>query len=302
MINVFISILTYNDNKSTLECLDSLEDLEKDKIDLNVVVVDNASIEKFTSKKDYKNFNLTILRNEENLGFSGGHNIGIKYAIQKKADYVVILNNDVIVEKNLIKNLLQAFSDRIGIVSPKIYFAKGHEFHEKRYKEFEKGNVIWYAGAKMDWDNIIGKHVGVDEVDNGQYDKQKETELATGCCMMVKKEVFEKIGLLDNKYFLYYEDADFSIKAKKSDFRILFEPENVLWHKNAASTGGSGSELQDYYISRNRMLFGSRYASFRVKLALFRESIKIIKSGRPWQKIGIRDFYLRKFDKGSYSK
>lgn len=302
MINVFISILTYNDNKSTLECLDSLEDLEKDKIDLNVVVVDNASIEKFTSKKDYKNFNLTILSNEENLGFSGGHNIGIKYAIQKKADYVVILNNDVIVEKNLIKNLLQAFSDRIGIVSPKIYFAKGHEFHEKRYKEFEKGNVIWYAGAKMDWDNIIGKHVGVDEVDNGQYDKQKETELATGCCMMVKKEVFEKIGLLDNKYFLYYEDADFSIKAKKSDFRILFEPENVLWHKNAASTGGSGSELQDYYISRNRMLFGSRYASFRVKLALFRESIKIIKSGRPWQKIGIRDFYLRKFDKGSYSK
>ena len=302
MKNVYISMLTFNDNLVTWDCLDSLEKLKKDNINLFVIVVDNASADKFYAKKDYANFNLTILRNEENLGFSGGQNEGIKFAVENGADFVNILNNDTIVDSNLITELLKGFKDNVGVVVPKIYFAKGHEYHKDRYSKENLGKVIWYAGGFVDWDNIFGKHRGVDEVDKGQYDAQEETELATGCCMMLSREVIEKIGVFDDKFFLYYEDGDLCVRIKKAGFKIMFAPKGILWHINAAATGGSGSPLQDYYISRNRMLFGLRYASFQVKLALFRESIKILRSGRPWQKIGVKDFYLNKFGKGSYSK
>ena len=152
----------------------------------------------------------------------------------------------------------------------------------------------------MDWGNIIGHNRGVDEVDKGQYNKIEETELATGCCMLIKKDVLEKIGSFDDRYFLYYEDADLSIRAKKRGFKIVYVPKSVIWHKNAGSVGGSGSALQDYYITRNRLIFGFRYAPARSKLALFRESICLLLKGRKWQKQGAMDFYLGRLGKGSY--
>lgn len=302
MSKVFISLLTFNDNKSTLECLKSITDLNIDNIELYVVVVDNASDKPFKTEESLRQFNLKIIRNDKNLGFSGGHNIGIKYSLEKGADYVVILNNDTEVERNLIKNMLQSFKNEIGIVVPKIYFAKGFEYHNKRYSEKEKGKVIWYAGGEIDWKNVLGKHIGVDDIDGSKYSQKKETEIATGCCMMIKKEVFEKVGMLDDNYFLYYEDADFSVRTKKNGYRILFEPTANLWHKNAAATGGSGSELQDYYITRNRLIFGIKYAPLRSKIALLRESLRFLYNGRKWQKIAVKDYYLGNLGKGSYKK
>jgi GT2 family glycosyltransferase len=300
MKKVFISLLTFNDNKSTLDCLDSIETLKTESIKLSVVVVDNASENAFSVNKKYKNFELEIIRNEKNLGFSGGHNIGIKYALSEGADYVVVLNNDTILDRDLIINMLEGFKENVGVVVPKIYFAKGYEYHKDRYKKEELGKVIWYAGGKMDWKNVFGQHVGVDEVDRKEFNMPYETEIATGCCMMVKKEVFEKTGSLNQKYFLYYEDADFSMKIKKKGFKILYQPSAFLWHKNAASTGGSGSKLQDYYITRNRLYFGIRYAPLRAKSALFRESLRLARNGREWQKRAIKDFYKGIMGKGSF--
>ncbi|MCL4416054.1 MAG: glycosyltransferase, partial [Actinobacteria bacterium] len=170
MKKVFVSIINYNNSKDTIECLESINNLKTDKIDLNVVVIDNASEEKLELKENFlKDISLKLIFNSKNLGFSGGHNLGIKYAISKNADYVVILNNDTILDVNLIGELVKAASEdlKIGIVSPKIYFAKGSEFHKERYKKEDLGKVIWYAGGKMDWKNVIGEHLGVDEVDKG---------------------------------------------------------------------------------------------------------------------------------------
>jgi GT2 family glycosyltransferase len=301
MPKVFVTILNYNGNKDTRECLSSLEEVSKAGFDLSVVVVDNASKEKFTEDRKYGNFNLKIIRSETNLGFSGGQNLGIKYSLENGADYVMILNNDVILDKDLIVELLKTFDEKdCGIVSPKIYFARGHEFHKDRYKQDELGKVIWYAGGQIDWQNVIASHVGVDEVDKGQYEKTGEIDFASGCCEMIKREIFEKAGLFDERYFLYYEDNDLSQRAKKQNFKIFYQPKAILWHLNAGSTGGSGSALQDYYITRNRLLFGFSYATLRTKVALFRESLKNIFSGRPWQKKGAMDFYLRQFGKGNY--
>ncbi|MEK7159984.1 MAG: glycosyltransferase family 2 protein [Patescibacteria group bacterium] len=300
MKKVFVTMISFNNNKATFECLDSLEKIKKDGFKMIVVVVDNASVDKFVANKKYKNFDLEILRSEENLGFTGGQNLGIKHALKEGADYIVILNNDVIVDEGLIGQLLTAFKQDVGIVAPKIYFAKGYEFHKDRYKDNEKGRVIWYAGGVIDWKNVLGKHRGVDEVDLGQFEEVYEPDTATGCCMMVRKEVFEKTGFLDDKYFLYYEDADFSLRVKRNGFKIVYQPKAMLWHKNAASAGGSGSPLQDYYITRNRLVFGYKYASLRIKIALFREGLRLMFLGRKWQKKGVFDYFTKNLGKGSY--
>lgn len=301
MPKIFVNLITFNDSTSTNECLRSLEKLNKKGFELFVVVVDNGSKERFEVKREYS-FNLKILYSEDNLGFSGGQNYGIKYALKENADFIVVLNNDTVTDENLIVELLGSFDDpKIGVVCPKIYFAKGYEYHKDRYAEKDLGKIFWYAGGVIDWKNVFGNHRGVDEVDKGQYNLREEIEVATGCCMMVGREIFEKVGMFDENFFLYFEDADLSMRLKKQGFKIIYEPKAILWHKNAVATG-SGSPLQDYYITRNRLVFGFRYAKPRVKVALFRESVKILINGRKWQKTGVRDFYLRKLGSGSYIK
>ena len=285
MKHVVISLLNFNGKKNTLECLESLKNVKRDNFKLTIVVVDNASTDaspSVISNLKSQISNLKFIKNANNLGFAGGNNVAIKYALENGANYVLILNNDTYVDKNFLEELLKASEkdEKIGILVPKIYFAPGFEFHKDRYRKNELGKVFWYAGGKMDWANVIGHHRGVDEVDRGQFDKTEETELATGCCMLIKREVIDRVGMFDDKYFLYYEDADLCVRAKKNGFQIIFVPSSIIWHKNAGSAGGSGSALQDYYITRNRLIFGFRFAPIRSKFALFRESLGILFRGR----------------------
>ncbi|MBI2195600.1 MAG: glycosyltransferase family 2 protein [Candidatus Levybacteria bacterium] len=303
MKNVFVSIINFNGRENTFSCLAELDKIKIQDFSITVIVIDNASEEKFDIGPNFlKNMPLVFIRNSENLGFAEGHNVGIRYALGRGADYVIILNNDTLLDKNFAREMVEAASkdSKVGIVGPKIYFAKGFEYHKGRYEKEDLGKVFWYAGGQMDWKNVIGHHRGVDEVDRGQYDNTFETDYVSGCCMLITRKTLEKVGTFDKKYFLYYEDNDLSQRARKHGFKIIYEPRAVIWHKNAGSAGGSGSSLQDYYITRNRMLFGINYAPIRSKVALIRESIKLIKSGRKWQRIGIMDFYRRKFGKGSY--
>jgi GT2 family glycosyltransferase len=301
MKKIVISIINYNGQENTLKCLDSLKKIAVKNFEVEVRVIDNHSKDPFTcQEKDYFPIKVSVYHSEKNLGFSGGHNIGIRYAQKVNADYILILNNDVSVDKNLLVNLYEEIEkqDAVAVV-PKIYFTPGQEFHKSRYKKSDRGKVIWYAGGKLDWANLVGYHVGVDEVDSGQFSLVQETEFATGACVMIPLSVFKKVGMFDERYFLYYEDNDLCMRMKKLG-KIIFVPQAVLWHDNGGSTGGSGSNLQDYFISRNRMLFGIQYAPLRTKIALIREGIQILSSGRKWQKIGIKDYFIRKFGKGSY--
>jgi len=297
-MRIAIIILNYNGLKNTLECLGSLEKCLQDKFKVEIIVVDNGSkddsVEALSKLKD-----INFIENRKNLGFAQGNNIGIKKALQMGADYVLILNNDTIVEKTLLINLLQA-AKAADIISPKIYFAPGFEFHKDRYRKENLGKVIWYAGGEIDWSNIIGKHIGVDQIDTGQFSKRQEINLATGACMFVKRKVFEKIGFFDEKYFLYLEDMDFCERTKKAGFKIIFEPKAIIWHKNAGSAGGSGSALQDYFISRNRLLFAFKYAKLKTKFAVLRQIAKDFKN--PAKRKALFDFLTFNFGKGSFLK
>ena len=235
---------------------------------------------------------IILIENKKNLGFAEGNNAGIRYAMEKGADYIMILNNDTVADKNLINVFMKKINQN-SILSPKIYFYPGKEYHHDRYEEKEKGKVIWYAGGIIDWKNVLCSHRGVDEVDSGQYDKTEETEFISGCCMFIPVEVFKKIGLLDARYFAYLEDVDFCERAKAAGIKLIYEPKAIVWHKNAGSFGGVGTLRQDYLFTRNRLLFGYRYAPWRTKFALFRESLRyVIQGGTKRQ--AIRDYYFNK--------
>lgn len=297
-MNVFISIINFNSQRETEKCLSSIEKLNLSHgLNLFVYLLDNGSKEFTLKEKDF-NLDLKIIKSEGNLGFPGGHNLIIK-KVKEDADYILILNNDTILDSEMLLKLLNSFKENVGIVSPKIFFSPGSEFHKDRYTEKDKGKVIWYAGGIMDQSTVIGRHRGVDEVDSGQYDKEIETDFASGCCMFIKKDFLEKVGAFDERYFLYYEDADLSARLKRKGYKILFVPQAYMWHKNAGSSGGSGSVLQDYYITRNRLLYGMKFASYKVKLFLFAEGLKLAFFGRKWQKIGAKDFFTNRFGKGS---
>ena len=299
MRKVFIVTINYKGEKNTIELLDSLRNVEKKNFDLSVLVIDNYPQDPINVKEEaYSDLKLKIIFSENNLGFTGGNNLGISYAINNGADYVVILNNDTLVDPRFISELIKASDEKgDGIFVPKIYFAEGYEFHKDRYKKSELGKIIWYAGGVMDWKNVFGTHRGVDEVDHGQFDKAEITDFATGCCFLITKNTLAKIGIFDDKYFLYYEDNDLSQRAKKEGFNVYYIPKAVIWHKNAGSTGGSGSPLQDYYLTRNRLYFGMKYAPIRTKLALFREAMRNLVSGRKAQKEGIVDYLSGKMGK-----
>jgi GT2 family glycosyltransferase len=152
------------------------------------------------------------------------------------------------------------------MICPKIYFSKGYEYHKDVYPRSELGNILWYGGGSIDWPNIHAFHRGTDEIDRGHFDHETQSDFCTGACVLISREVLETIGMFDENLFLYFEDTDLSVRAQRKGFQILFCPEAVIWHKNAGSSGGSGSALHEYYQTRNRIYFGLKHGSNRVRL------------------------------------
>lgn len=306
MLKIAIIVLNWKQPQLTIDTVNSLLKIKHSSFSFHLYIVDNGSPDdsvKLFSAKYQNNDLISIISTDKNLGYVGGNNFGIKEAFKKDFDYILLTNNDVIFNSNFLEELLKITSKnpKIGIAGPKIYFAPGHEFHKNRYSSKELGKVIWSAGGRIDWNNIIGSNIGVDEVDHGQLDKiNSDVDFISGCVMLVKTSLLKKIGLFDEKFFMYLEDADFCQRAKASGYQLVYIPTSKVWHINAGSSKSGGS-LHDYFLTRNRLLFAFKYASSRTKFAVFRESIrKLFGSTVLWQKKGIVDFYFKKFGKGSW--
>ncbi|MFZ2153345.1 MAG: glycosyltransferase family 2 protein [Microgenomates group bacterium] len=305
MSQIAIIILNWNTTKLTKITINSFLKIHHTGFRYHLVLVDNGSQKECIDEleKTYKNNpEITILKSATNTGYAHGNNIGIEWALSHHFDYIMIANSDIRVAPDFLEILYkQAVSSTSLFLAPKIYFEKGYEFHKERYRKSELGKVIWAMGGKIDWDNIYGSNIAIDEVDQGQYDQQAPSpDFISGCCFLVNSAIFRQIGLFDDKYYLYLEDADFSVRATLQKYQLKIIPQAKIWHINSGSAAPS-SHIQDYFITRNRLLFAFKYTSFRTKFALFREAIKFLFIGRYWQKIGVRDFLFSKFEKGSWS-
>lgn len=207
-----------------------------------------------------------------NKGYSHGINACLKMAVEKGYDQFCVLNYDITFDKNLIKNIKKRFK-KSQIFSGKIYYEKGYEYHKQKYTNKELGQVLWYAGGLIDWKHATTTHQGVDEVDKQKYDKVEKTEFIPGTLFCFDQEVFNKVGYWDEKFFLYYEDTDYSVRAKEAGFNLIYDPNIVIYHKNAGSTGGSGSKLHIHQQTRSRLIFGLKHAPNKTKFHLLKNFV-----------------------------
>ena len=234
---IFIIVLNWNQKNNTLECLDSLQKITYR--NYKIIAVDNGSTDgsQETIKNSYPE--VIVAENKENLGYAEGNNVGIKYALKHGADYVFILNNDTIADTEALYFLIdEAEKNRnIGIVGPKIYY-------------YEESSRIQSTGGALNG-NFNPLHRGFKETDKGQFEDVKEVDFVSGSAMLIKREVFEKIGFFDPDFFMYWEETDFCYRARKQGFRVIVVPQAKIWHK-----GGTGvMPLITYYMVRNKLLF-----------------------------------------------
>ena len=243
-------VLAWNGKPLTLECLDSLAALRYE--NASVILVDNASADGTADAvRKAHGDRVAVIENEENLGFARGNNVGIRRALDEGADFVLLLNNDTVVDPALLDRLVEviAGSDEIGIVGPKIYYASPPD-------------RIWFAGGEVLLSRGLSRHIGIRERDTGRYDSIRDVDYVTGCALLARREVFEKIGYLDPVFAAYYEDTDFCMRARRAGFRVVYAPAGKVWHKISASTGGELGRAKISRKLRSSAIFFRRYAAW----------------------------------------
>jgi len=281
---VVIIIVNWNGWQDTIECLESVYQINYDSF--AVILVDNHSQDDSLSKIrsycagelkiesrffDYQEKNkpikvleydeddnpssigkhdLVLIKCKKNYGFPGGNNVGIKLALENiNPNYILLLNNDTVVDHSFLKELVQEgeSNKNIGILGPKIYY-------------YNQPDIIWSAGCKISWKLARGIQIGSGEVDQGQYEEKKEVDYVSGSAFLIKTEVIKKIGLMDENYFLYFEESDWTLRANKAGYQSLYVPEAKVWHKISKSGGGISKPVGLYYITRNRWIFMKKWA------------------------------------------
>lgn len=221
-MTVYIIVLHYKNIEDTIACLDSINKLQINGLNTKVILVDNGSKLKAQSAKLKTTAqNSKLITNDKNLGFAAGVNIGIRETLKdKQTDFVLILNNDTILPPNFLQELLK---NPVDITAPVIKF----QWNEKWKYDF---------GGKIDWNIGRTYHLESNSLAMKQFNHET-IDYVSGCCMLIKREVFDKIGLFDEKYFFYFEDADFCTRAQKAGFHIRVNPNTYIYHKLGGAIG-----------------------------------------------------------------
>jgi GT2 family glycosyltransferase len=245
-----IVILTWNGKELTLQCLRSV--LQCTYPNFRVTVVDNASKDGTVEALRHEfGDKIDIIANPRNLMYAGGNNVGIKQLLERHVDWVLLLNNDVEVDPGLLNGLVSVgeSDQEIGIVGPKIYYWKPKD-------------LLWFAGGKMSLWGRGSRHIGIREKDAGQYDQIRDVDYITGCALMIRRQVIEQIGLLDESYPMYNEDSDWCQRAREAGYRVVYAPEGKLWHKISSSAGGQLSGFKIRHRLRSQLIFLTKYAKW----------------------------------------
>ncbi len=244
---VLVSMLTWNQREDILECLASLRKIHYGNYD--AVVVDNGSSDGTAEAVRASFPSVHLIINDRNLGCAEGVNSAIRFALSTDAEFLFILGNDTVVDPDVLNELVSlAVSDeRIGIVSPKVYY-------------YDKPEIIWFAGGGyFDWKKARFKGFVQNVRDDGSYDGDQDFDFFPGGFTFIRRKALEQAGLLDPAYFIYYDDADWYLKVKSFGWRFAFASKAKVWHKPSSSVGMESPDFY-YYRSRNRLLFMKKNA------------------------------------------
>ena len=274
---VFIIILNYNRPEDTIECVQSV--LRSDYPAFTVLLVDNASEDPSHSILSRQFPDLVLLQNGENLGYAGGNNTGIRYALRHGADYVLVLNNDTIVEPDALKILLET-GEKIPeatLLAPKV-------------NEYSRRKVINSMGTSMDWFKLRPGRGAYGREDNGGFESITEASIIPGAALLMKRRLFEQVGLFNEDFFLIHEDADLCLRNLKAGFKNVVVPPAVIYHK-ISKTLCAYPEASEYYSIRNFLSLAKFHARgvdrCKVYAGLILLSLKkvflygVVPSGRP---------------------
>ncbi len=298
-----VILVNYNGKKYNTACIESI--LASGGVEeIKIIVVDNASQDdsmRLLEERYAGDERLSFIRLDDKYGFSYANNVGIRSAVEWEADAVLLLNNDTEIASDMLLRLWECAKRHSGsMVVPKIYYSDDR----KR---------LWSAGGSVS--RVIRKvrHIGLDETDVGQYDQEREIAFATGCCLWIPMEVIRRAGTLDERFFLYYEDTEYSFRLQKLGIPIWYCPKAVMYHKVGASTKGADSPLCAYYIARNwllcsRLHLGRRYPLFLAYYALNRTvccALWLVRGKKELARAtlrGIGDYRKGRFGRAAYDR
>ena len=295
-LKISIIIVHWKDISCLKDCLFSLHKILYNNYD--IIIVNNGpnslnGVYESTKEKT------RVIQSSSNIGFAGGNNLGIKEALKNRADYVLLLNDDTVVSPDFL-NVLFDYGENhpdTGMLGPKVYY-------------FDEPKKISFAGAELDKTSGFIHTPRADEIDDNTTDDiPVESDYVTGCALLVKKSLIEKIGLLDETFFLYWEDTDWGLRSKKAGFKNIIVPASKIWHKMSISSGGSNSPLKVYHKTRGHLLLADLHVpgtKYKIMLTFMRDIAWLLfKSSDPGRVkkarayfAAIKDYYLRKTDRG----
>lgn len=238
---VLVVVLAYNRVELTLACLTSLARREYEQSD--VLLVDNGSRDGTPAAARAHFPGVGVIETGANLGYAGGNNVGLRYALERGYDYALLLNNDTEVAPDCLHELVAvAEADpAIGLAGPTITY-------------FDRPDTIWSAGGTLDRRRGSSTMRGLNQPLEAQSSEPAEVDFLTGCALLCKRPVLERAGLLDERFFLYYEDAEWCVRARRAGFRVVHAPRARVLHK-IPPDGRAAAPYVGYYMARNRLLF-----------------------------------------------
>ena len=259
---ISVVVLNWNGATDTLVCLDSLSTLTYP--NFNVIVVDNGSSDdSLMQLRPYTApYPLTLLETGRNLGYAGGNNVGTRHALEQGADFVLVLNNDTTAAPDLLDRLLESAQRNpdAGVFSARIMY-------------FDEPEKVWFDGARWNPSSLQLEWPGQGEKESALGTADHETDYACGAALFFRAEVARQIGLLDDSFFLVWEEVDWGFRARKAGWRNLVVPAAKIWHKIGVSFGSESSPLRSYFSIRNELLWFSRHAPLSARLRLWMKNL-----------------------------
>lgn len=297
MMQVAVIVLNWNGKNDTLACLESLQ--AQNDIQTKIILVDNGSDDDSVSAVAEQYPDAEIIETGLNLGYAAGNNIGLNRALELGFEYMLVLNNDTILEPYCIAKLVTDLEQHpdAAAAAPKTFF-------------LDSPATIYYAGGKLNTDGSP-EHVGWGRLDGPEFGSS-DTEWITGCAILFRAQPLKEISLFEAKFFLLFEDLDWSMRARKLGYKLRFVGEAKLWHKGSASFGKTFSPFYWYYYSRNSFLWIERNFSLRQRPRLYlsalrrtyNNAVRINKDMPPVERKqirrsvtkGLNDYLFRRFD------